>query len=243
MLVIENLKSNIGKTEILKGVNLKVNSGEIHAIMGTNGCGKSTLLHTIMGNQIYKLTNGEVYLGGEKITKLEPNYRANLGMFLSFQSPYEFFETSTINILTLIWNTKAKKKGNTDDFLRENKQLLNNLKISDEMLSRDFNVGFSGGERKRLEVLQLLLLQPSLVLLDEIDTGLDIDSIISIGNTLKKYQKKNKATFIVVTHLTSFLDYLVPKKVHIMHDGIIVKTGTKSLATKISKVGYSFILN
>lgn len=241
MLEIKDLHTNVKKEAILNGVNLKINEGEIHAIMGKNGCGKSTLLNTIMGSEVYQVKSGKILFDGVEIQKMEANLRAKLGMFLTFQTPYEFFETSTIDILTRIWNITQKTKGTPKDFHKANKALLELLNIDDEMLMREFNVGFSGGERKRLEVLQLLLIEPKVILLDEIDTGLDIDSIIAIGNTLKKYQKDNNATVIIVTHLSTFLKFLKPDKVHVMRDGVVVKSGTNALATKISEVGYSFI--
>lgn len=241
MITIKGLKCHIKKNEILKGLDLTIKSGETHVIMGKNGCGKSTLLHTLMGNPSFKVTEGEMCIQKVDITRKEPHLRAGLGMFLSFQSPYEFFETTTLEILTRIWNKKNNFVKNTDDFISSNSKLLKSLMIDDKMLNREFNVGFSGGERKRLEVLQMMLIQPKIVLLDEIDTGLDIDSIISIGNTLKEYQKKNKCTMIIVTHLANFLKYIPPNKVHVMNDGKIVKSGKKDLADKINNEGYSFI--
>lgn len=241
MLSINNLHISIGKEVILKGVNLEVGEGEVHAIMGKNGCGKSTLLNTIMGSDIYKLTKGTISVFGHEIQKLEANDRAKLGIFLTFQSPYDFFEARTIDILTRVWNINKETKGSPDEFYKENKELLTLLDITDEMLHREFNVGFSGGERKRLEVFQLLLVEPKLILLDEIDTGLDIDSVITIGNTLADYQKKYNATVIIVTHLSTFLKYLTPNVVHVMDDGVVIKSGDNSLATRITEEGYSFL--
>ena len=241
MLKIKNLHTSIKDKEILKGINLEVTEGEVHAIMGKNGCGKSTLLNTIMGSEMYKLDSGTIQLFDEEIQTLDANLRAKLGIFLSFQTPYEFFEARTIDILTRVWNINKETKGSPEDFFNTHTELLELLDISLDMLNREFNVGFSGGERKRLEVLQLLLIEPSLVLLDEIDTGLDIDSVIAIGRTLAKYQKDKKATVIIVTHLSTFLKYLTPDKVHVIDDGIIIKSGDNSLATKITEEGYSFL--
>lgn len=242
MLEIKNLHTSIKNKRILKGIDLKINNGEVHAIMGKNGCGKSTLLNTIMGSDIYKLVDGSITYNGSEIQNLEANVRANLGIFLTFQSPYDFFEARTIDILTRVWNINKSNKGTVDDFYEKHTELLDLLDINSDMLKREFNVGFSGGERKRLEVLQLLLVKPKLILLDEIDTGLDIDSVIAIGNTLAKYQKENNATVIIVTHLSTFLKYLRPDKVHVIDDGMVVKSGDNSLATKITEEGYSFIL-
>lgn len=241
MLEIKNLHTSIKKEPILKGIDLSVGEGEVHTIMGKNGCGKSTLLNTIMGSEMYKLDKGTISLHGKEIQKMDPTDRAKLGMFISFQTPYEFFEATTISILTRIWNINHKVKGSPDDFYAAHTDLLKLLDIDDNMLAREFNVGFSGGERKRLEVLQLLLIKPKLILLDEIDTGLDIDSVIAIGNTLATYQKENKATVIIVTHLSTFLKYLTPDKVHVMSDGVMVKSGDNSLAKRITEEGYSFI--
>lgn len=241
MLKLSNLKVSVKKEAILNGVNLEVNQGEVHAIMGRNGCGKSTLLSTIMGNEVYSIKDGKIELGNIEIQDMDANLRANLGLFMTFQTPYDFFEVRTVDILTYIWNKKQTEKRTADDFVESNKQLLEDLNITNEMLHREFNVGFSGGERKRLEVAQLLLTNPSIILLDEIDTGLDIDSIITIGNTLKEYQKKKNATVLIVTHLLTFLKYLSPDKVHVMDEGVIVKTGKKDLAERISQEGYSFL--
>jgi len=241
MIKITGLECQIKKTQILKGIDLTAKKGEIHAIMGKNGCGKSTLLHTLMGNPIYKVNNGSVALNSNDITRAEADDRSKLGMFMSFQTPYEFLETTTLEILTRMWAKATGKDAKASDFVNANKKVLEELMITDEMLNRDFNVGFSGGERKRLEVLQMLILKPSILLLDEVDTGLDIDSIILIGNALKDYQKKNKATVLIVTHLSTFLKYLVPNKVHVIRDGVIVKTGSKKLAEQIVEKGYSFI--
>lgn len=241
MLKINDLHTSIKKKPILKGINLEVGDGEVHAIMGRNGCGKSTLLNTIMGSEIYRLNTGTIVFNGEEVQELDANIRAKMGMFLSFQTPYEFFEARTIDILTRVWNINKETKGTLDDFHEAHTELFELLDISDEMLKRDFNVGFSGGERKRLEVFQLLLIEPKLILLDEIDTGLDVDSIIAIGRTLAKYQKEKKATVLIVTHLSTFLKYLAPDKVHVIDDGVVVKTGDGTLATKITEEGYSFL--
>lgn len=241
MLKIENLHTNVKNEPILKGVNLEVGEGEVHAIMGKNGCGKSTLLSTIMGSEIYTVKGGNITLDGVNITKSEANERANLGLFLTFQTPYEFFEIRTVDILTRIWNTKHVENLSQDEFVATNKELLDLLEIDNEMLKRDFNVGFSGGERKRLEIMQLLLIEPKVILLDEIDTGLDVDSVITIGKALAKYQKEKNATVIIVTHLSTFLNYVTPNKVHVMSDGIVVKTGDGDLAKQITEHGYSII--
>lgn len=241
MLKITNLYTNIKREEILNGVDLEVGDGEIHAIMGKNGCGKSTLLNTIMGSEVYETTEGSITFDGTEIQNLDANIRAKMGMFLTFQTPYEFFEARTVDILTRIWNIRKETKGTPDEFVKAHKDLFELLDINNEMLGREFNVGFSGGERKRLEILQLLLVEPKLILLDEIDTGLDVDSVIAIGKTLAKYQKEKKATVIIVTHLSTFLKYLTPDKVHVMEDGVVIKTGDNSLATRITEEGYSFL--
>lgn len=241
MITIKGLECQVKDTKILKGINLTAKKGEIHAIMGKNGCGKSTLLHTLMGNPIYRVKSGSIHLKSTDITKAETDDRSKLGLFMSFQTPYEFFETTTIEILTRMWAKATDNDADPNHFVSANKKVLENLMITREMLNRDFNVGFSGGERKRLEVLQMLILKPSVLLLDEVDTGLDIDSIILIGNALKDYQKKHKATVLIVTHLSTFLKYLIPNKVHVIKDGVVAKTGSKKLAEQIVEKGYSFI--
>lgn len=241
MLEIKDLHTSVKKEAILKGVDLTIGDGEVHAIMGKNGCGKSTLLSTIMGSEVYK-AKGSILFDGNEIVKLDANLRAKLGIFLTFQTPYEFFEARTIDILTRVWNINKKTNGSPEEFHEAHKDLLESLDIDTEMLNREFNVGFSGGQRKRLEVLQLLLIEPKLILLDEIDTGLDVDSVIAIGKTLAKYQKEKKATVLIVTHLSTFLKYLAPDKVHVIDDGKVVKSGDGSLAKKITEEGYSFIL-
>lgn len=241
MLKIKDLHTSVKKDNILKGIDLEIGQGEVHAIMGKNGCGKSTLLSTIMGSEVYD-AKGSIVFNGEEIVSLDANLRAKLGIFLTFQTPYEFFEARTIDILTRVWNINKKTKGSPEDFYKVNKDLLEMLDIDMDMLKRDFNVGFSGGQRKRLEVLQLLLIEPKLILLDEIDTGLDVDSVIAIGKTLAKYQKDKKATVLIVTHLSTFLKYLTPDKVHVIDEGKVVKSGDGTLAKKITEEGYSFIL-
>jgi len=241
MLSIKNLHTSVKKEAILKGIDLEVGGGEVHAIMGKNGCGKSTLLSSIMGSEIYK-TKGSIVFNGDEIQNMDTTLRARQGIFLTFQTPYEFFEARTIDILTRVWNINKKTKGTPEEFYEAHKDLLTLLDIDMEMLKREFNVGFSGGQRKRLEVLQLLLTEPKLILLDEIDTGLDVDSVIAIGKTLAKYQKEKNATVLIVTHLSTFLKYLAPDKVHVIDDGKVVKSGDGTLAKKITEEGYSFIL-
>ena len=241
MIHIKGLKCQIKDKNILNGINLKAKEGEIHAIMGKNGCGKSTLLHTLMGNPIYKVKEGSISFMSDDITRSEADDRSKLGIFMSFQTPYEFLETTTMEILTRMWAKKTNSEATPNQFVSANKKVLDDLMITKEMLNRDFNVGFSGGERKRLEVLQMMILEPKVLLLDEVDTGLDIDSIILIGNALKNYQKKHNATVLIVTHLSIFLKYLIPNKVHVIRDGVVIKTGNKKLAEQIVEKGYSFI--
>lgn len=242
MLEIKGLRGGLKNQTILNGIDLKFEEGTTHAIMGRNGSGKSTLLSVIMGSEVYQ-SSGSVKHDGEEILGLDADKIANRGIFLSFQTPHEFDEITTIAYLKLLWEKSNGFEGKTNNEFKEaNKDILESLFISDEMLERKLNVGFSGGEKKRVEVLQLLLIKPKVILLDEIDTGLDVDSVLSIAKTIAKYQADTKATIIIVTHLSTFLKHVVPDEVHVIEDGKVAKTGDASLAEKITNEGYKSIL-
>lgn len=242
MLKIKNLKGGLKDLEILKGINLEFEAGKTYAIMGRNGSGKSTLLSIIMGSEIYQ-ADGSITHNGEQVLGIGAENIAKRGIFLSFQSPLEFDEITTIDYLKMLWEKTEGLEGQSDDdFIKANKDLLDSLDITEKMLKRNLNVGFSGGERKRVEVLQLLLIKPKVVLLDEIDTGLDVDSVLSIAKTIAKYQEETDATIIIVTHLSTFLKHVVPDGVHVIEGGLVAKSGDASLAEKITNEGYKSIL-
>nr|YP_009589194.1 iron-sulfur cluster formation ABC transporter ATP-binding subunit [Corallina ferreyrae]QBL75710.1 iron-sulfur cluster formation ABC transporter ATP-binding subunit [Corallina ferreyrae] len=246
ILEIQNLHASINNISILKGVNLSVNAGEIHAIMGPNGSGKSTLAKVIAGHPLYKVTEGLVKLLGLDITYADPEARANQGIFLAFQYPVEIPGVNNIDFLRLAYNEKLKK---------ENQQILDPLAFFDlinqkskeigmntEFLTRNVNEGFSGGEKKRNEILQMALLNNALSILDETDSGLDIDALKSISKSINNFLDSNKA-IVLITHYQRLLDYIVPDFVHIMKEGKIIHTGNANLAKQLEKKGYHNLLN
>lgn len=248
MLTIKNLKAKIeteeGGKEILKGLNLNVNAGEVHAIMGPNGSGKSTLASVIAGREGYEVTGGEVLFEGKNILELAPEERARQGIFLAFQYPVEIPGVSNTNFLKTAVNEIRKSKGeepmSSVDFLKMIKEKAKLVDIEPEMLSRFVNVGFSGGEKKRNEIFQLAMLNPRLSILDETDSGLDIDALRTVANGVNKIKSKDNA-FVIITHYQRLLDYIVPDFVHVMYDGKIVKSGDKSLAFHLEEHGYDWI--
>lgn len=248
MLSVKNLKVKIeaeeGEKEILKGLNLKVNAGEVHAIMGPNGSGKSTLASVIAGREGYDVTEGDILFEGKNILDLAPEDRAREGIFLAFQYPVEIPGVSNTNFLKTAVNEIRKSKGeepmSSVDFLKMIKEKAKLVDIEPEMLSRYVNVGFSGGEKKRNEIFQLAMLNPKLSILDETDSGLDIDALRTVANGVNKLKSKENA-FIIITHYQRLLDYIVPDFVHVMYDGRIVKSGDKSLALHLEKHGYDWI--
>jgi len=246
MLTIKNLKAKIEDKEILKGINLQVNEGEVHAIMGPNGSGKSTLASVITGREGYEVTEGEVSFEGKNLLELSPEERAREGIFLAFQYPVEIPGVSNTNFLKTAVNDIRKSKGeepmSSVDFLKMIKEKAKLVEIEPEMLSRYVNVGFSGGEKKRNEIFQLAMLNPKLSILDETDSGLDIDALRIVAAGVNKLRSKDNA-FIVVTHYQRLLNYIVPDFVHVIHDGRIVKSGDKSLALHLEEHGYDWISN
>ena len=240
MLVIKNLKASINNREILKGLNLKINPGEVHAIMGPNGSGKSTLANVLSGKDGYKIS-GEVKYLGESLNDIPVEERAQKGIFLAFQYPLEIPGVNTNNFLKTSLNTIKKAKGekeiDTIAFLKLVKEKAKELGIDEKILSRQLNVGFSGGEKKKNEILQMKILDPNLIILDETDSGLDIDAlkIISDGVNSSRSEKKS---FLVITHYQRLLEYIKPDQVHVLSDGKIIKSGTSELALELEKKGY-----
>lgn len=246
MLKITNLHASIDGNEILKGLNLEVKPGEIHAIMGPNGAGKSTLASVLAGKEDYEVTDGSVLLEGEELLELEPEERARKGVFLAFQYPVEIPGVSNANFMKASVNEirKAQNKEPLDamDFLKLMKEKAALVEIESSFLSRSVNEGFSGGEKKRNEVFQMAMLEPKLSILDETDSGLDIDALKVVANGVNKLKNENNA-FIIITHYQRLLDYIVPDFVHVLHDGKIVKSGTKELALELEEKGYDWIKN
>lgn len=244
MLEINNLHASVEDKGILKGINLKVNAGEVHAIMGPNGAGKSTLASIIAGNENYEVSEGEILLNGEDISELAPEERAHKGVFLSFQYPVEIPGVSVTNFMKTAINESRKANGLEEmpanemlKLIREKSEL---LEIDRKFLSRSLNEGFSGGEKKRNEIFQMAMLEPKLAILDETDSGLDIDALRIVANGVNKL-KSNDNAVVVITHYQRLLDYIVPDFVHVLMDGKIVKSGTKELAYELEEKGYDWI--
>jgi Fe-S cluster assembly ATP-binding protein len=244
MLEIKNLHAKIGDKEILKGLSLKVKPGEVHAIMGPNGTGKSTLASIIAGKEDYEITAGEVIFNGKDILEMTADARAREGVFLAFQYPVEIPGVSTTNFMKAAVNAKRKHQGQEPIAAKEFLALMNEkrqlVELDKSYLSRSINEGFSGGEKKRNEIFQMAMLDPRLSILDETDSGLDIDALRIVADGVNKLKNKDNA-FLVITHYQRLLNYIVPDYVHIMYDGRIVKTGDKSLALKMEERGYDWI--
>jgi Fe-S cluster assembly ATP-binding protein len=244
MLEIKNLHAKIGDKEILKGLSLTVNAGEVHAIMGPNGTGKSTLASIIAGKEDYEITAGEILFEGKDILELNPDARAREGIFLAFQYPVEIPGVSTTNFMKAAINAKRKHHGLEPIAAKEFLAMMNEkrqlVELDKSYLSRSINEGFSGGEKKRNEIFQMAMLDPKLAILDETDSGLDIDALRIVADGVNKLKNKHNA-FLIITHYQRLLNYIVPDFVHIMYDGRIVKTGDKNLALKMEEKGYDWI--
>jgi len=244
MLTIENLHAQIEGKDILKGIDLDVKAGEVHAIMGPNGSGKSTLASVIAGNEDYEMTDGKILLKGEDLAELDAEKRAHEGIFLSFQYPVEIPGVSVTNFIKTAINANRKAQGLEDmpasELLKKIIQKAQLLEIDFKFLSRSLNEGFSGGEKKRNEIFQMAMLEPALAILDETDSGLDIDALKIVANGVNKLRSKDNAV-IVITHYQRLLDYIVPDFVHVLFDGKIVKSGTKDLAHELEAKGYDWI--
>lgn len=244
MLEISNLHAKIEDKEILKGLNLSVKAGEVHAIMGPNGAGKSTLASVISGKEDYEMTAGSIELDGEDLEELSPEERAHKGVFLSFQYPVEIPGVSVTNFIKTAINETRKARGLEEmparDMLKKIKEKSELLEIDSKFLSRSLNEGFSGGEKKRNEIFQMAMLEPKVAILDETDSGLDIDALRIVANGVNKLKSEDNAV-IVITHYQRLLEYIVPDFVHVLYDGKIVKSGTKELALELEEKGYDWI--
>ncbi|MBR3523431.1 MAG: Fe-S cluster assembly ATPase SufC [Bacilli bacterium] len=242
-LKIENIEARIKGKTILKDFSLKIKTGEIHAIMGPNGAGKSTLSKVILGDPNYEIVSGHIYYDDIDITNLPTDERARLGIFLSMQYPVEIEGVSNADFLRTAKLTKDKENFKLYDLIKDIDKNIEKLKMNPEMIHRGVNVGFSGGERKKNEILQMNILKPDVVILDEIDSGLDVDSLKIIGNDCMDYYKKSKCGLLLITHYQRLLDYIKPDYVHILVDGTIKKTGDFKLVKYIEENGYEEFLN
>jgi Fe-S cluster assembly ATP-binding protein len=244
MLTIENLHAAVDGNLILKGVDLDVKVGEVHAIMGPNGSGKSTLSSVIAGNEVYEMTKGNILLNGEDINEFDAEQRAHKGIFMSFQYPVEIPGVSVTNFIKTAINSSRKAQGLEDmpagEMLKKIRQKAELLEIDTKFLSRSLNEGFSGGEKKRNEIFQMAMLEPKLSILDETDSGLDIDALKIVANGVNKLRNKDNAV-IIITHYQRLLNYISPDFVHVLHNGKIVKSGTKDLAHELEAKGYDWI--
>ena len=242
MLEIRNLHAGIGGKKILQGINLKVNAGEVHAIMGPNGSGKSTLSQVLAGRETYEVTEGEILYQRRDLLEMAPEDRAREGIFMAFQYPVEIPGVATMTFLRTALNAQRKARGeseySTPDFLKKVREVAKSLNIPQDMLRRGVNVGFSGGEKKRNEILQMALFQPSLCILDEMDSGLDIDALRVAADGVNALRSPDRA-MVVITHYQRLLNYIVPDFVHVMSKGRVVKSGGKDLALELEASGYA----
>lgn len=245
VLSVKDLMADVGDSPILKGLNLEVRSGEIHAIMGPNGSGKSTFSKVLAGHPAYEVTGGEVIFQGENLLEMEPEARARAGVFLAFQYPLEIPGVSNLDFLRVAYNSRRKEQGleeldsfDFDDLIQEK---LDIVKMNPSFLSRSVNEGFSGGEKKRNEILQMAILEPKVAILDETDSGLDIDALKIVANGVNQLASPENAT-ILITHYQRLLNYIVPDYVHVMAEGRIIKSGGKELALELESRGYEWVL-
>ena len=240
-LKINNLHVKIDDTKILKGVNLEIKQGEIHAIMGPNGNGKSTLLSSIMGHPRYEVTQGTVFLDDQDVLEMEVNERSHAGLFLGMQYPQEVSGVTNADFLKSAMNTHREKAIGLFEFVKSLETNVEKLKMKEDLAHRYLNEGFSGGEKKRNEILQMMMLKPKIAMLDEIDSGLDIDALALVAKVLSEEQKERNTGLLIVSHYERFFELIIPTHVHIMIDGKIVMTGDKSLVSKIDAEGYDWI--
>ena len=244
MLEINNLHATVGGKEIIKGLNLRIRKGEIHALMGRNGAGKSTLSAVLTGNPAYTVTEGSITFNGKDLLTMSPDERANEGLFLSFQYPVEIPGVSMQNFMRTAVNAKREYQGlppmSMIEFTKMMKQKQAMVEITEKLQNRYVNVGFSGGEKKKNEIFQMAMLEPDLSILDETDSGLDIDALRIVANGVNQLHNEHNA-FVVITHYQRLLDYIVPDFVHVMYDGRIVKSGDKKLALELEEKGYEWV--
>ena len=246
MLEIKDLHAKIGDKEILRGINLTIKTGEVHAIMGPNGSGKSTLSAVLVGNPLYEVTSGTATFNGKDLLEMKPEDRSHEGLFLSFQYPVEIPGVSMTNFMRAAINEKRKYNGepplNAADFLKLMREKRKVVELDNKLANRSVNEGFSGGEKKRNEIFQMAMLEPKIAILDETDSGLDIDALRIVANGVNKLKNENNAV-LVITHYQRLLDYIVPDFVHVLMDGKIVKTGGADLALELEEKGYDWIKN
>ena len=244
MLEIKNLRAKVGDQEILRGINLRVGAGEVHGIMGPNGSGKSTLAHVLSGRETYQVTAGEILYNGKNLLEMSPEERARQGIFLAFQYPVEIPGVSTTYFLKAALNAVRKHQGLEEldamEFLTLIKEKMKSVEMDQTLLNRPLNEGFSGGEKKRNEILQMAVLDPKLAILDETDSGLDIDALRIVAGGVNALRQKDRA-MIVITHYQRLLNYIVPDFIHVLYDGRIVKSGSKELALELEVKGYDWI--
>ncbi|NCC21994.1 MAG: Fe-S cluster assembly ATPase SufC [Alphaproteobacteria bacterium] len=245
MIQIRNLRAGVGGQEILRGLDLDIGRGEVHAVMGPNGSGKSTLSYVLSGREGYEVTDGVVTFEGRDLLEMEPNERAVAGLFLAFQYPVEIPGVQMSNFLKTSLNAIRKARGESEmdalEFLKKMRAVARDLHISDEMLKRPLNVGFSGGEKKRNEALQMTLLEPKFAVLDETDSGLDIDALRVVADNVNRLRSPERS-FLVITHYQRLLDYIVPDRVHVMAKGRIIRSGGPELAHELEEKGYGAYL-
>jgi Fe-S cluster assembly ATP-binding protein len=237
-LEIDDVHIEIGGNKVVNGTNLDVSSGELHVIMGPNGCGKSSLAKGIMGHPDYKISSGSIKVDGKEIKDLPANERAKLGLFLQFQEPVEIDGLGILNFLNAARNSLNRDNKSVREFMNEVKERSSQLKLKEELVGRSLNSGFSGGEKKKVEVLQMQILKPGIAILDEPDSGLDVDAVRIVAENIKQFMKETGAGVILITHYSRILEYLEPDQIHIMKNGRIIMDGGTELVHKIEKEGY-----
>ncbi len=239
LLEIKNLYADAEKRNVLKGVNLKIGEGELHVLMGPNGSGKTTLAKSIMGHPQVAITQGDICVDGKAINDLPVNERAKLGIFLQFQNPVEIEGLGIVNFLNSARGSLNKEKISYKEFMGEIRESGRTLKLRDDLIGRSLNYGFSGGEKKKMEILQMAMLRPKLAILDEPDSGLDIDAVKVVAENINEIRKRTNMGILLITHYSRILNYMDPQFIHIMADGKVVKEGGKELITQIEKEGYN----
>ena len=237
-LEIKNVCIEIGGNKVVDGTDLNVSSGELHVLMGPNGCGKSSLAKGIMGHPDYKIKSGKVLVNGKEINDLPANERAKLGLFLQFQEPVEIEGLGILNFLNAARNSMKRDTKSVREFMNEVKERSSGLKLKEDLVGRSLNAGFSGGEKKKVEILQMQILKPGIAILDEPDSGLDVDAVKIVAENISRFMKETGAGVILITHYSRILQYLEPDQIHIMKDGKVIMEGGKELVQKIEKEGY-----